>query len=226
VTEEEWVGCTGPGSMLEFLRGKCQPRKKRLFAVACCSRLATLYPNETLLAGIAAAERYADGVAKKLERHTINTTGLQRTADTVGVFQAAFVLDRLLSPSGYDKVKSRNDDSVAQLVDRIAGVLGHPGLISNKPDQFSGERRTQADLLRCIFGNPLCPVVLNRSWQTTTVVSLAQAIYDDGAFDRLPILADALEDAGCTNQEVLAHCRGEGPHVRGCWLIDLLLQKE
>lgn len=59
-----------------------------------------------------------------------------------------------------------------------------------------------------------------------TVVKLAQAIYDERAFDRLPILADALEDAGCTNQDILAHCRGGGEHSRGCWVVDLLLGKE
>jgi hypothetical protein len=65
-----------------------------------------------------------------------------------------------------------------------------------------------------------------RDWNNGTVVKLAQAIYDDRAFDRLPILADALEDAGCNNAEILEHCRGPGPHVRGCWVIDLLLSKQ
>ena len=58
-----------------------------------------------------------------------------------------------------------------------------------------------------------------------TVVQLAQVIHNDRAFDRLPILADALEDAGCTDPDTLAHCRGPGPHVRGCWVVDLLLGK-
>ena len=58
------------------------------------------------------------------------------------------------------------------------------------------------------------------------MVQIAQAIYDDRAFDRMPILADALEDAGCTDRAILDHCRSEGPHVRGCWVVDLLLGKE
>ncbi|MBL8794381.1 MAG: hypothetical protein JNM56_10785 [Planctomycetia bacterium] len=76
-----------------------------------------------------------------------------------------------------------------------------------------------------IFGNPFQPVVLVRTWLTSTVVSLATGIYDDRAFDRLPILADALEDAGCDNQDLLKHCREPGEHVRGCWCVDLLLDK-
>jgi hypothetical protein len=71
---------------------------------------------------------------------------------------------------------------------------------------------------------PFCPKV-DPAWLTAKVVALAQAIYDDRAFDRLPILADALEDAGCTNQDILAHCRQPGEHVRGCWVVDLLLGK-
>jgi len=64
------------------------------------------------------------------------------------------------------------------------------------------------------------------AWLTSTVTSLAQSIYQERAFDRLPILADALEDSGCTNPDILNHCRQPGEHVRGCWVVDLLLGKE
>ncbi|HET6572444.1 MAG TPA: hypothetical protein VFG68_02490 [Fimbriiglobus sp.] len=82
-----------------------------------------------------------------------------------------------------------------------------------------------AALLRCIVGYPFRPVACDPSWRTSTVVGLAEAIYADRVFDRLPILADALEDAGCTHPDVLAHCRGDGPHARGCWVVDLILGK-
>src|SRR5207249_11021384 len=80
--------------------------------------------------------------------------------------------------------------------------------------------------IRCIFGNPFRPMSGNPEWLTPNVLKLAESIYDDRASDCLPILADALEDAGCDNADILAHCRGPGPHVRGCWVIDLLLGKE
>jgi hypothetical protein len=83
----------------------------------------------------------------------------------------------------------------------------------------------QPSLLRDIFGNPFRPVAPEPSWRTSTVVALAEGIYTDRAFDRLPILADALQDAGCDNADVLDHCRGSGPHVRGCWVVDLVLGK-
>ncbi len=85
------------------------------------------------------------------------------------------------------------------------------------------------DLLRCIIGNPFRRVSLNHAWlqwNDGTVRKMAQAIYDDRAFDRLPILADALEEAGCNEPAILEHCRQPGEHVRGCWVVDLLLGKE
>jgi hypothetical protein len=89
------------------------------------------------------------------------------------------------------------------------------------------ERTAQADLLRDIFGPlPFHTVALNPDWfdwNDSTIMKLAQPIYDDRAFDRLPILADALEEAGCDNAELLSHLRGPGPHVRGCWALDHIL---
>lgn len=84
----------------------------------------------------------------------------------------------------------------------------------------------QSDLLRDIFGNPFRKITFDPACVTTTVIGVAEAIYNARAFDRMPILADALEEAGCTNADILTHCRGPGSHVRGCWVIDLLMGKE
>ena len=89
-----------------------------------------------------------------------------------------------------------------------------------------------AEMLHCVFGNPFRPVVLNPAWRTPIVTALATAAYEDRVLpagtldpDRLAILADALEDAGCTDADILDHCRSGGPHVRGCWVVDLVLSK-
>jgi hypothetical protein len=90
------------------------------------------------------------------------------------------------------------------------------------------ESAAQADLVREVFGNPFRPVPVPRawlSWHDGTIPRLAQSVYEERAFDRLPILADALEDAGCDDAQILGHCRGNGTHVRGCWVVDLLLSK-
>ena len=88
----------------------------------------------------------------------------------------------------------------------------------------------RADLLREMVGNPFCPLAdpdpAVLAWNDGTVRRIAEGIYNEQAFDRLPILADALQDAGCENDYILDHCCCEGPHVRGCWGIDLLLGKE
>ncbi len=89
----------------------------------------------------------------------------------------------------------------------------------------ASEQCEQARLLRCIVGNPFAPVAFDPAWRSETAVALATGIYADRAFDRLPILADALEEAGCDHPDVLAHCRGPGPHARGCWVVDGVLDK-
>lgn len=83
---------------------------------------------------------------------------------------------------------------------------------------WADERKAQASFLCDIFGTlPFRPVRLDPAWLTSTVIKLGEAIYGDRAFDQMPILGDALEDAGCTNADILDHCRASGPHVRGCW---------
>jgi hypothetical protein len=95
---------------------------------------------------------------------------------------------------------------------------------------FSGwdalSRTLGAIFIRDIFGNPFRPVTCSPSWRTDTAVALARQMYDSRDFSAMPILADALQDAGCDNNDILTHCRGAGPHVRGCWVVDLVLGKE
>ncbi|WP_246523664.1 hypothetical protein [Gemmata palustris] len=90
----------------------------------------------------------------------------------------------------------------------------------------SAEKAYRLTLLRDIFGNPFRPVTFSPSWRTSTAVALAAQMYESRDFSAMPILADALQDAGCDSADVLDHCRGPGPHVRGCWVGDLVLGKE
>ena len=90
----------------------------------------------------------------------------------------------------------------------------------------TGHANEECRIVRDIFGNPFRPITIDPRWLTSTVVDISNAIYDERAFDKMPILADALMDAGCDCEEILNHCRGDGPHVRGCWVVDLLLGKK
>ncbi|MBP3956357.1 hypothetical protein J8F10_13815 [Gemmata sp. G18] len=80
--------------------------------------------------------------------------------------------------------------------------------------------------MRDVFGNPFRSVTFSPSWRISTAVALAAQMYESRDFSAMPILADALQDAGCDSADVLDHCRNDGPHVRGCWVIDLVLGKE
>ena len=107
-----------------------------------------------------------------------------------------------------------------------AAILTQSAICQHDKAKTRQEARAQKKILHDIFGNPFRRVVIDAAWLTTTAVAIATGIYADRAFDRMPILADALEEAGCTNADVLLHCRGAEPHVRGCWVVDLLLGKE
>jgi hypothetical protein len=101
--------------------------------------------------------------------------------------------------------------------------------VSRVPEIERAERAAQMALLRAIVGNPVVRRTVNPAWldwQDGLIRRLAQAAYDEGAFDHLPILADALEEAGCTDEAILTHLRSPGPHVRGCWVVDLILARE
>jgi hypothetical protein len=100
-------------------------------------------------------------------------------------------------------------------------------LISRAPDgiQATTEQCEQARLIRDIFENPFRRVAFDAAWRTSTVTELAGGIYEERVFDRLPILADALQDAGCDHPDILDHCRSDGPHVRSCRVVDLPLGK-
>jgi hypothetical protein len=103
----------------------------------------------------------------------------------------------------------------------IAWAVGHNG-----SPLCVQEMRHQADVIRCILGNPFRPVAVAPVWLTSTVAALASQMYDSRDFALMPTLADALQDAGCENEDMLDHCRGSGPHVRGCWVVDLVVGKE
>jgi len=99
-------------------------------------------------------------------------------------------------------------------------------VVANSGGDRKAECCDQTELFRDIFGNPFRPVSVDTawlSWNDGEISKLAKSIYDDRGFDRLPILAEVLERAGCDNEQILSHCRGPGPHARGCWVLDLLL---
>ncbi|OAI47668.1 hypothetical protein AYO44_09220 [Planctomycetaceae bacterium SCGC AG-212-F19] len=220
MTEAEWLACIKPGWMIGFLSRKPRQRKLRLFAVACARRVAHLLSEKRSLAAIDISEQHADGLATEEEKNQAGHDGYNAAASVVASPSSSHAQQHAAS-AAYHAVYYDDENDVQRVVADVVAAL-----IASEPTSEREEWLAYCALLRCIFGNPFRPVPLDRSWRTLKVTSLAQAIYDDSAFDRLPILADAMEDAGCMDADVLDHCRGAGEHVRGCWVVDLVLGKE
>jgi hypothetical protein len=205
MTEAEWLACDDPRQMLDEHQWQLPPRPaftaRKLRLLAC--------------ALIRAA---GDRLAPEARR---NADILEALADGM---------------TGYHALASIDPAELARSSLRVLGWTTDPSV----------PPAAQAALLRDLFGNPFRPVAMVRlgithwhvapdahmvsppwmEWNDGTVPRLAQAIYDERRFEDMPILADALEDAGCADADILDHCRGPWPHARGCWVVDLLLGKE
>jgi hypothetical protein len=224
MTEAEWLSSQHPFSMLEYLRDKTSDRKLRLIAVASCQRA-----RESIeewyheLADV--AEAFAEGRATVQElqavhaKHRPSNDYPDRNAfyNTAGLHLAEtipYLVEDLADWIGSGKVDEENTLEVWEQEKHVA---------------FERELAITAEEVREIAGNPFRPVAVDPAWlawNDGTVVKLAQGIYDDRAFDRMPVLADALEEAGCDHADVLNHCRKPGEHLRGCWVLSLILGKD
>lgn len=210
MTEAEWLACTDPVAMLKFIRKHASERKVRLLAAACCSSFQRYFNDERSFAAINLAYRLADGDASEAERQT----AFHRAYKVAGPDDFGYEAAKL---AAYTVAKPEQVRRVPLLAIKVFGF-----------DIYTDPRQVERHLLRCIFGNPFRPLELDPAWLTWnggTVAKLAQAIYDERRFSDMPILADALEEAGCHDPEILGHCRGPGPHVCGCWLVDALIGK-
>jgi hypothetical protein len=191
--------------MLEFIKDRTSRRKLQLFAVACCRRVLDRITENALRLVVELAERSADGEAAEAE-----LKDAERAAWTIrnGPADSAAGVSVLESPFA------------------AAQAAAHYAAWAVPSSPRATERAHQAALLRCLIGSHHASVMIDPSWLAWSdglVVKLAHTIYNKRAFDLLPILADALEDSGCTEEAVLSHCREPGPHARGCHLVDLLL---
>jgi hypothetical protein len=231
VTEAEWLACIDPELMLDFLWGKASKRKRRLLVVGLCRRVWDLL-SEWGRTPVQVAERFADGHATAQELDEARWTADGNSVEEDGLYQQA-ESDRSLPRSPEDEELFLRE--LAYRRDRLtAAMLAHTSTFPDEwlePRELFGRswREKGAGLVRCVSGNPFRPVTLDPgilAWNGGTVPKLAQVIYDGRDFDQLPILADALEEAGCTDPAILDHCRQPGEHVRGCWVVDLLLLKQ
>jgi hypothetical protein len=215
VTEQEWLShwqsFANIKKMANEIGSVVSKRKLRLLACACCRRSwGSLAPatRELLLLAEKHADRKANPKILPLNQRAL------RQADWLSraVHKAAFRHD--------------NPEILIEAVRNARSAKASRLPKGRYGEVLALERDAQLELVRDIFGPlPFGSVAFKATWRTSNVRALARGIYADRAFDRLPILADALEDAGCDNADILNHCRGGGEHVRGCWVVDLVLGK-
>ena len=201
MTEAEWQGCDDPGRMLEFLRGKASDRRLRLFASACCHRLAPLlHSNQS---------RWFCGAMLSLEE-----------ALESGATDPALGHDHPAEPRQLaDVIRTIRGADAQRAAELTAKTTAEMAGWATDEWRLRAERTVQARRLRDVFGNPFRPVAFSQEWRTDTAVTLARTMYESRDFSAMPILADALQDAGCDNDDILSH-------ARGCWVVDLVLGKE
>jgi hypothetical protein len=248
MTESEWAACSRLLPMELELRSKGGPRKwstrkARLFSVACCRRVWRLLDSP--------ADRRAVEVAEEVAEKKKRLTDLRVSHEAASTIDLGPDPSPSVPGLGWGCTSSPEWDFCYGLwvspegrrVCRVARWASTPTpwgcpeatandarvLLSFRAglDAAKAEGMAQCALLRAIVGPPVRPAI-QRAWLGSNggaVKGLAEAIYEERAFDRLPILADALEDAGCSDQAILGHLRSPGPHLRGDWALDLILGK-
>ena len=250
-SEADWLECISPEQMLAHLGGRASARKKRLFACACIRRIWPLLDDERLYAAVELAERYADGQAdaRQMQRALLLVSLLREERAAAEKRQATWMaraaraaaqaVEALLPVKGaiLETPRDVRDPPDVISATRIARTAARAdsafreersgaALLSCADSSPRLESLDAVDLLREIFVNPFRTVIVDPTWlahEGGFVAKRARAVYQENRFDELPLVADALARAGCTDAAILSHCRTPGGHVRGCWVVDALL---
>ena len=224
MTEQDWLTTTHPYDLTHHKACR-SARKRRLFSCAIARHVLFLIPDDRYQQAIDFAERYADGAATEEEmratRRRMNKIYGQRQFGEPGNYATGAIMatldkEAVLTVHGWESAASAQ------------AALARPDWDRGR----DAEMAVACAYARDVFANPFRPLTLDRAWLTTSVLALAQTAYEErqlpaGTLDptSLAILADALQEAGCDHQHILTHCRQPTPHVRGCWMLDLLLGK-
>jgi hypothetical protein len=239
MNEKLWLGCTHPDPMLRFLRGsgKASNRKVRLFTCALCRQVWHFLVQEASRNSVDVTERFADGQGEDYDRgmaYNAADRAAQGVAHHLGEVIPHLPSAPRLRDSHADAAYAAADAAQPNVWDAVDLVADQTMKALREGYDESCLKRSM--LLRDIFGLlPFRDVHIDSawlSWNNNLIPRLAEAAYNErqlpgGTLDvaRLAVLADALEEAGCHDAGLLGHLRSEGPHVRGCWALDLLLQK-
>ena len=251
MTEAEWSSCQEVGSLLAYVLGKVSARKLRLFACACCRTMWEWLGERACRRAVEVAECHADGLEDdetlKLAREAVqkvrefedwHSTWRGHLLPWRGTSSLAYCVAHAAYACAAEDADDAAFTAAAMARQAIAEgarlslwphrTVHDPRPVSKKKAAPLTESQIQARWLRDIVGNPFRPVLVEASWLAWaggTARRIAETVYRQRAFDRLPILADTLEDAGCDSADLLDHLRKPGDHVRGCWAVDRLLNR-
>ncbi|QEL19225.1 SMI1/KNR4 family protein [Limnoglobus roseus] len=220
MTEAEWLACVVPQRLLDLVRDRGASRQLRLVACAIARNRWHLLVAPCSRNAVEVAEQFADNFCS-----VDDLLAAQERAAVVASVAVQREPQSLTTRAARLAVAATTEDAYTAAYLGTADVPNRQLSCAGSGSKFREVCVEQVHIYRDIFGNPFRPVTFFPSWLTPTSVAIATGIYDDRAFDRLPILADALQDAGCEDADILGHCRGDGPHVRGCWVIDGVLGK-
>lgn len=221
VTAEGVAACEAGDRYYLVRRRLKTARLQRLFAVACCRRPCVWdrLDDPRSVAAIEIAERYADRRASRRELSAARDAvwDVWQMKPTYATYAATYAATDAATYAAYAAYAA----AAAHVAAHVAAyVAAHANANADaRREEWKAQGRLLADMV------VPADVVFEPSWRTEAVVGLATGIYEDRAWDRMPMLADALEDAGCYAAGVLDHCRDDGPHARGCWVVDSILAK-
>jgi hypothetical protein len=218
MTEADWLACNDPEPMLHFLcAGRASDRKLRLLACACCRRVWNQLTDPRSRRAVEVAERFADSRATEKE---LGTARVQAVAPIGPASTAAWWATNVKASGPICNVFAAAASPDKQQTWTSAAAW---------QAELAERMRRQVGLVREVMGNPFRPHILEAgclAWGGGLVRYLAEGIYEELAFERMGVLGDALEDAGCNDHAILEHCRHGSDHVRGCWVLDLILARE
>ena len=217
MTEAEWLASDNVAEMLRMLRG-AGDRKLRLFACACCRQIWRYIPDGAPQNAVEVSERFAEGDATLRELQAA-----QRKARAIAS-ELAFEAQVSMKLSKYAAKDAA--EAAAESAQKRLSVVATASKARDTITATLDPPKDQIVLVRDVFGNPFRPAALDPAWLTSTAIAIARQMYESRDFGAMPILADALQDAGCDNDDVLNHCRdAKQVHIRGCWVVDLVLGK-
>jgi hypothetical protein len=222
MTEKQWLLATSMHDVHIYYLARKQFRKWRLFGCGCARRILHVLNDRIYDVAVETVELFADGDVRwevVKDARKVIFAARRKLAKSGAPFEIDSAIDVLSALTSKEPNHTILTSSNAACV---FGTLSQPEFDAG----YAEEERKQLPIARDIFGNPFRPVTFDPAWLTGTAVALAKTMYDARDFAAMPILADALEEAGCDVPDVLSHCRDpKGVHVRGCWVVDLVLGK-